>query len=78
MDSTRSLTFTVQQFPLAFPTSALHNCIHFLREGRLLDTAAIDEIKRLLDVLRSEGWSGFIPADAAAQILADACAEKIS
>ena len=49
--------------------STLHAVIGDLRAGRQLRPEQIDELERLLDVLRGEGWGGVLPADEAAQVL---------
>ena len=43
--------------------SHLSGIISRLRNHLFLSDLAIDELERLLDELRSEGWSGFITAD---------------
>lgn len=45
--------------------SALQGVIAKLHRGEKLSEEAIDEIQRVLDGLRAEGWSGLISADAA-------------
>ena len=43
--------------------SHLNGAIPKLTRGEKLDDAAIEEISRILDILRDNGWSGYIPAD---------------
>lgn len=65
-------TRDVKGYATYFPTveipsgqSALYGAIGLLRAGAELEPEAIDEIERLLDILKASGWSGYITADAA-------------
>lgn len=50
--------------------STLNGVIGKLRKGEPIPGDMVDEIERLLDVLRGEGWSGFTTADEAARVIA--------
>lgn len=52
--------------------SALAGVIPKLERGVKLSDEAVNEIARLLAGLQAEGWSGFIPADAALSALVEA------
>lgn len=51
--------------------SALDSVINKLKNGERLSDEAIAEIDRTLSVLLENGWSGSIPADKAAEALAE-------
>jgi hypothetical protein len=65
-------TKDVKGYATYFPTveipsghSTLNGAIGMLRAGAMVAPEVIDEIERLLDILRASGWSGYITADAA-------------
>lgn len=51
--------------------STLKGVYRRLVDGVPLDDEQVDELARLLDALREQGWSGSIPADEALESIID-------